>query len=121
MQSTPFRVRHGIIVETSNNASTTIVANNQVLTGSASNALVDLATTWNTTGNPTALKLNVTNTASGASSALMDLQVGGSSRFYVSANGNIGIGTSTPSSSLTIGNAKNIALFIGLLSICINT
>ncbi|QMP83914.1 MAG: hypothetical protein [Caudoviricetes sp.] len=89
MQSTPFRVRHGIIVETSNNTSTAIVANNQVLTGSASNALVDLATTWNTTGNPTAIKLNVTNTASGASSALMDLQVGGSSRFKVAANGSV--------------------------------
>ena len=110
MQSTPFRVRHGIIVETSSNTSTAIVANNQVLTGSASSTLVDLATAWNTTGNPTAIKLNVTNTASGANSALMDLQVSGNSRFYVSANGNVGIGTSTPSSSLTIGNAKNIAL-----------
>ena len=110
MHSTPFRVRHGIIVETSSNTSTAIVANNQVLTGSASNALVDLATAWNTTGNPTAIKLNVTNTASGANSALMDLQVSGNSKFYVSVNGNVGIGTSAPSSSLTIGNAKNIAL-----------
>lgn len=40
-------------------------------------------TTWNTTGVPTAWKLNVTNTASGTGSLLMDLQIGASSRFKV--------------------------------------
>jgi hypothetical protein len=59
----------------------------QSLTGSQSTSLLDLATTWNTTGTPTALKLNVTDTASNASSLLMDLQVGGTSKFKVTKSG----------------------------------
>ena len=43
------------------------------LTGSDATSMVDLAGTWNTTGTPTALKLNVTDTASNASSLLMVL------------------------------------------------
>jgi hypothetical protein len=49
--------------------------------------MFDLAGTWNTSGTPTALKLNVTDTASAAGSALMDLQVGGVSQFKVSKGG----------------------------------
>lgn len=48
------------------------------LTGSNAQSLIDLAGTWNTSGTPTALKLNVTDTASNTASLLMDLQVGGS-------------------------------------------
>ena len=48
------------------------------LTGSNAQTLFNLSGTWNTTGTPTAIKLNVTDTASNASSLLMDLQVGGS-------------------------------------------
>lgn len=59
----------------------------QSLTGSAATSLLDLATTWNTSGTPTAIKLNVTDTASNASSLLFDLQVGGSSKFKVQKNG----------------------------------
>jgi hypothetical protein len=66
------------------------------LTGSASASFVDLSGTWNTTGTPTALKLNITDTASNASSALMDLQVGGASKFRVRKNGALTLaGTST--------------------------
>jgi hypothetical protein len=44
--------------------------------------LIDALVTWNAGGTTfTALKLNVTNTASAASSMLVDLQVGGSSMF----------------------------------------
>jgi len=60
--------------------------------GALSGTLLDLAQTWATTGNPTAIKLNVTGspTASAGSTAkLMDLQVGGSSKFSVSKNGAI--------------------------------
>ena len=64
----------------------------QSLTGTQATSLVDLATTWlSTTGTPTALKLNVTDTASNAASKLMDLQVGGVSRFNIDKNGNVGI------------------------------
>ena len=57
------------------------------LTGSNAQSLVDLAGTWNTSGTPTAIKCNITNTASNASSLLMDLQAGGVSRFSVPASG----------------------------------
>ena len=56
-------------------------------TGSSAVGVVDLSQTWNTTGNLTAIKLNVTNTASGASSKLMDLQVGGVSKFVLDKQG----------------------------------
>lgn len=59
----------------------------EALTGSAAGSSLDIAQTWNTTGTPTALKLNVTDTASNANSLLMDLQVGGSGRLSVRKTG----------------------------------
>jgi hypothetical protein len=59
------------------------------LTGSSAVSLVDLAGTWNTTGTPTALKLNITDTASDAGSLLLDLQVGGTSKAKVDKDGDI--------------------------------
>lgn len=56
-------------------------------TGSQAYGILNLAQTWNTTGTPTAIKLNVTNTTSNAASLLMDLQVDGSSKFSVSKAG----------------------------------
>lgn len=57
------------------------------VTGSATTSAFSIRQTWNTTGNPTGIFMNITNTASGGSGNLMDLQVGGSSRFRVSAIG----------------------------------
>jgi hypothetical protein len=51
--------------------------------------MFDLSGTWNTSGTPTGLKLNVVDTASNASSLLMDLQVGGVSKFKVDKAGNV--------------------------------
>jgi hypothetical protein len=65
------------------------------VSGSAATALISATQTWNTTGSPTAFLLNVTNTASGASANLMDLQVGGTSQFKVSKAG--AITTASPS------------------------
>jgi hypothetical protein len=55
---------------------------------------MDLAGTWNTTGTPTLIKANVTETGAGsnAASLLMDLQVGGASRFSVNKSGVISLG-----------------------------
>lgn len=61
----------------------------QSLTGSSANSVLDLSATWNTTGAPTAIKLNITNTASSSSSLLMDLQTGGTSRFRINRSGDI--------------------------------
>jgi hypothetical protein len=50
-------------------------------------SLINMAQTWNTTGVPTAIKLVVTNTASGAGSLLMDLRTATASMFSVSIAG----------------------------------
>jgi hypothetical protein len=59
------------------------------LTGSDASALLNLAGTWNTTGTPTALLLNVTDTASNANSLLINLQVGGNSKVAVRKDANV--------------------------------
>lgn len=63
--------------------STAITSTGYSLTGANAQSLLDLAGTWNTTGNPTAIKLNITNTASGAAADLMELQVGSVTQFKV--------------------------------------
>lgn len=52
--------------------------------------IYDMADTWNDAGTTyTGIKLNVTDTASAAASLLMDLQVGGVSKFSVSKAGGV--------------------------------
>ena len=53
------------------------------LTGSSSLSAISVTQTWNTTGNPILDFRNVTNTASGATAAICDWQVGGVSLFRV--------------------------------------
>jgi hypothetical protein len=76
-------------------------------TGSSAVGILDLSQTWNTTGNPTALKVNVTNTASGSSSLLIDLQTGGTSRFTVNRTGLITAG------GLSMSGADATARYFG--------
>lgn len=85
------------------------------LTGSAATSTLDIATTWNTSGTPTAIKLNVTDTASHNSSILLDLQVGGSSKFNVNKHGIINAGSGAqaiqyyaPSGAFQIGSGGNL-------------
>lgn len=59
------------------------------LTGSSATNALNITQTWNTTGVPTAIQLNVTNTASGSGALLLDLQVGGVSQMSVSKLGDI--------------------------------
>ena len=68
------------------------------LTGSQILPSVDILPTWNTTGVATGIHENITNTASGAGSKLIDLQVGGNSVFKVDHLGTANIET------LTLGN-----------------
>lgn len=70
-------------------ASNAITVSGYSLTGAEATSALDISGTWNTSGTPTAIKLNVTDTASNASSLLMDLQVGGSSKFKVDKDGGI--------------------------------
>jgi hypothetical protein len=87
------------------------------LTGNNAQSVFDLAGTWNTTGTPTALKLNITDTASNAASLFVDLQIGGTSKFKVDKSGvvssqyfySITGGSSTPTYSFT--SETNSGLF----------
>lgn len=81
--------------------------------------LLDLAQTWNAGAVTfTGLKLNVTDTASAAASNLLDLQVGGSSKFAVAKSGALTVPstatlTSTqaqfPLGSVVAGNSPGIS------------
>src|SRR5262245_23307956 len=70
-----------------------LVASGYSLTGANAQALLDLSGTWNTSGNPNAIQLNLADTASGATSKLMDLQVGGVSKysFFNPARASVGL------------------------------
>jgi len=60
------------------------------LTGANAQSLLSLAGTWNTTGGPKGIDLNITNTASDATATrLLDLRVGGVSKCSVTLGGRI--------------------------------
>lgn len=87
-----------------------------VLAGSAglSGSILNLNQTWNTSGTPTAIKLNVTNTASAATSNLLDLQVDTVSKFKVDKSGVTSMGGLTITDATPqyqIKNAIGIAGF----------
>lgn len=72
------------------NANTGILASTGYsLTGSNATSMIDLAGTWNTSGTPTAFKLNITDTASNAASLLFDFQTSGTSRIKCDKTGAI--------------------------------
>lgn len=81
------------------------MALSQSLSGANAQSILDLAATWNTSGTPTALKINITDTASNAASLLLDLQVGGTSKFKVAKNG-----------ALTLGGSNTNTTFLTLTS-----
>ena len=61
------------------------------VTSSNASSMIDLSGTWATSGTPTAVKLNITDTTSNANSLLIDLQVGGTSQFRVTKGGSLTI------------------------------
>ena len=63
-----------------------IVHTPSTLTGSLATTSYSLTPTWNTTGAPTALLVNITNTASNSNSRILDCQIGGTSYFYIPAS-----------------------------------
>ena len=64
------------------------------LTGSNASSLLSLAGTWNTSGTPSAIFCNITDTASNASSLLMQLQTGGVNRATITKTGLTTLGSS---------------------------
>lgn len=101
---------------TSNNSY--ITGSGYSLTGSSAVNAIDLAGTWNTSGVPTGIKLNITNTASGAGTLLEDLQIGGTSQFKVSKGGDV-----TFLGILTVGTGPTTHTDAGgkILSAALNT
>ena len=86
-----------------NPAASALTVTGGALTGTTSYPALNVTQTWNNaSGNFTGILENVTNTASVGTSKLMDIQVGGTSKFNVGANGNVGIGITSPSVSLDI-------------------
>jgi hypothetical protein len=75
----------------------------QTLSGSDATPAILLSPTWNTTGTPTAFKINVTDTASNTNSLLQDLQVASASVFKVGKNGAI----TTAITTETVVSASN--------------
>ena len=90
---------------------TPFLASGYSLTGANAQSFFDLSGTWNTSGTPTAFKLNVTDTASNASSLLMDLQVGGSSKFRVEKGSDLYVGTrfyyNEPNGDIRLGTSPS--------------
>jgi hypothetical protein len=72
------------------------------LTGSNASSLIDLAGTWNTSGAPSAIKLNITNTQSNSASNLIDLQVDGATVYKVRKDGLVHVKSSTGSGTAAI-------------------
>jgi hypothetical protein len=62
------------------------------LTGSATTSQVQLAAAWDTTGAPALIAADVTDTASHASAKLLDLKVGGASKFSIGKAGSFEAG-----------------------------
>jgi hypothetical protein len=75
-------------------------------TGSDASGALNLSGTWNTSGSPNAILVNMTNTASGANAALIDLAVSSTPLFTVSPSGivTMGGGIGTTASYLQIQN-----------------
>lgn len=59
------------------------------LTGSNAQSLINFLQTWNTTGTPTGLKFNITDTASNSASLIFDFQIGGTSRLSLRKDGRL--------------------------------
>jgi len=77
----------------------------QSLTGTQATSLVDLATTWNTTGNPSLIYGRVVNTNSGTTANLIDLGTfAGGSLFKVDKTGVL---------TLPVGSATSTAIRFG--------
>jgi len=64
-----------------------LVVSGYSLTGANNQPLLDLSGTWNTSGVPSAIKLDITDTASDGGSLLLQLLVGGVEKFVIKKTG----------------------------------
>lgn len=82
-----------------------------ILSGSGSlfGPILKLTQTWNTSGSPTSILLNVINTLSGGSAKLIDLQVGGASKFAITAAGGLSCAGGINTGSTIISGTSVVA------------
>jgi len=89
---------------------TPLIVNNS-LNGSQVLPALYVNPTWNTSGVvDAAILVNVTNTASGAGSLLLDLQVGGTSEFSLDKAGNLKVSSFTTVHGLLVGEGAAVAV-----------
>lgn len=106
-----------ITIANPGNGNEFLVASGQSVSGADSGSMINLVGTWNTTGAPSAIKADVTNTASAAGSRLLNLLVGGASKFSVDVSGSLLIGgndailTSDAANTLAQRNGTNAQAF----------
>jgi hypothetical protein len=79
----------GFLSNSNSSIDSNLYGSGQIVSGSTSQPTLYLDTTWNTTGNPSAIDVNVNNTASGTSSKLINLKLDFVSMFSVSKSGAI--------------------------------
>ncbi len=84
-----------------------LASTGHLLTGSNATSMIDLAGTWNTSGNPTALLVDINNTQSGASSLLLDLKMSGVSKFNVAKSGLVTVASSAGQLSYAVNSNSN--------------
>lgn len=87
-----------------------LVLTGGTLAGTTSRPLIDATQTWNNSGlTATGIKLNVTDTSSNAASLLMDLQVGGTSRFRIGKGPSLVLQTDGVNDFVQISSAGTIS------------
>jgi hypothetical protein len=97
-----------------NNNQTGINLTGYSLTGSNNQSALDITGTWDTTGTPTAIRLNVTDTNSSGNSLLMDLQQNGTSRFRVRRDGLTTINNNLICNNINLGTNNVVISQIGI-------
>ena len=91
------------------NSTSLLTLSDTNLAVSANGSALVINQRWNTTGNPTAFKINANNILSGSTTKLMDLQVDGASKFNVDKNGilTLASGIVTPTTTINF-NLSNV-------------
>ena len=121
-----------VSTSTSTANTATIAASGYSVLGTDATPMIDLSGTWNTTGAPTALKINITDTASSASANIFDFQTSSTSRFRVDKLGNVvstgylfnsgGIVTeATTARTLTVADSGKVLYFTNTSSVTVTT
>jgi hypothetical protein len=91
-------------------ANTSALTASYSVTGANTTPLLNLTGTWNTTGVAQGILLNITDTASNATSKLLDLQVGGTSKASIKKDGTLTIPSFTYNqASLLLGPSNGLS------------